>query len=235
MEEVDGVVALAALIADPTRARFLAELRKGEALPATELATRAGVSTTAASVHLKRLQQAGAIAGERRGRHRFFSIANPSLIQVLDAMAAAAPPAAAKRRRTRPPALMGELKLARTCYDHLAGELGIALTEALQARGLLVAGENAYEITASGRSALTEFGIDLAALESRRRPLAKTCLDWTERRPHLAGALGGALAERMLQLGWIRRRPGTRAVLITAKGHRELAATFGLAVSPGAR
>jgi DNA-binding transcriptional ArsR family regulator len=230
MQNVDGLAALAALIADSTRARFLLELKNEGPLPVTELATRAGVSTAAASLHLKRLQQAGAVTAERSGRQRFFQLSDPRLGRALDALQAAAPqPSPNTQSPTRLTAVKPELKLARTCYDHLAGELGIALTDSLLARDLLVSEDDRfYELTQRGRRELSAFGIDLAALESQRRPLARACPDWTERRPHLAGALGAALADRMFQLRWIKRRPATRGVLVTQKGHEGLATTFGV-------
>jgi DNA-binding transcriptional ArsR family regulator len=228
MQNVDGLAALAALLADPTRARFLLELKNEAPLPATELATRAGVSSPAASLHLKRLQQAGAVTIERSGRQRLFELANPKLGRALEALQAAAPPPSrSTQSHARLTAVGPELKLARTCYDHLAGELGIALIDSLLAHDLLVPeDDHFYKLTQRGRRELSAFGIDLTALEGKRRPLARACPDWTERRPHLAGSLGAALADRIFQLGWIKRRPPTRSVFVTQKGRKELAITF---------
>jgi DNA-binding transcriptional ArsR family regulator len=225
-----GIAAVAALVADPTRARFLLELRDSGPLAATELAARAGVSSTAASVHLARLQAAGAIAVERRGRHRFFHLIDQLLIKALAALEAAAPDTSATsaRRKRAHGAPTPELKHARTCYDHLGGELGVALTDALLAQSLLVLRGESFELTAEGRARIQEFGIDVAQLESNRRPLTRTCLDWTERRPHLAGALGAALADRMFDLVWLRRRRDTRAVAVTQEGRAGLRKLFGV-------
>ncbi len=214
----------AALIGDPTRASFLLALADGEALPAGELARRAGVTASTASTHLAKLLNGRLVAAERRGRQRYFRLASPSVAGAIEALAVIAPkrPANSLREATRGEALV----LARTCYDHLAGKLGVALAEALERNRLLTRSEERYELTGKGGSVLASFGLDLETLRLRRRAFARPCLDWSECRPHLAGALGAAFAERLFELGWIERAPTSRAVRITAAGRAGLRGTF---------
>ena len=208
----------AALIGDPTRATFLTELVDGTALPASELAQRAGVSASTASIQLSKLVDGGLLEVERSGRHRYYRLADPSIASAIEALAVISPHRAAtslKQARAG-----SELQAARTCYDHLAGALGVALLEALRRQRLLTP---ELEVTQRGAARFGELGIDVGSLARLRRPLTRPCLDWTERRHHLAGALGAALASRFLELGWIERRPESRAVRVTDKGRRAFA------------
>jgi DNA-binding transcriptional ArsR family regulator len=208
----------AALIGDRTRATFLTALCDGRALPASELAQRAGVSAPTASVQLAKLVEGGLLEAERNGRHRYYRLADPNIATAIESLAVIAP-----RRRAnslRQARVGSELQAARTCYDHLAGALGVALFEALQRQRLLTAG---LEVMSGGAKRFGELGIDIGELAKRRRPLAKRCLDWTERRHHLAGSLGAALAVRCFELGWIERLPSSRAVRVTEKGRRGMA------------
>lgn len=208
----------AALIGDPTRASILLALTEKEALPATELARRAGVSNPTASIQLAKLVEAGMLNVERHGRHRYFRLAHPSVAHALEALAVIAP--ARPARSLRETARMEGLTEARTCYDHLAGELGVALLDGLLRSRILVRRDARLDVTAGGRRRLEELGVELP---SSRRPLTRLCLDWSERRYHLAGALGAALTERLFELGWIERRKATRAVDVTASGRAGLA------------
>jgi DNA-binding transcriptional ArsR family regulator len=205
----------AALIGDATRATFLMALSEGRALPASELAERAGVSASTASVQLAKLLDGGLLEGERHGRHRYYRLADPAIATTIESLAVIAPRRAASSLRQ---AWVGsELQAARTCYDHLAGALGVTVFEALQRQRLLT---RELEVTRRGAKRFGELGIEVEELARGRRPLARLCLDWTERRHHLAGALGAAFAARCFELGWIERIPTSRAVRLTAKGRR---------------
>jgi len=197
---------------------MLLALTEKDALPATELAHRAGVSNPTASIQLAKLVDAKLLTVERHGRHRYFRLADPSVARALEALAVIAP--ARPPRSLRDAARMEGLKEARTCYDHLAGELGVALLDGLCRKRILDRRDSRLDVTAAGRKRLEELGVEIP---SSRRPLTRLCLDWSERRYHLAGALGAALAERLFELGWIERRKATRAVAVTARGREGLA------------
>lgn len=202
------------------RATLLLALAGGSPLGAGELAARAGISPSLASTHLAKLLQGGLVVVERHSRRREYRLAGPHVAEVLESMLTLAPE---RRAATLREANRGRaIRDARTCYNHLAGALGVAVTDALERQRIIGATPAGYELTPTGKARLGELGLDVAALERSRRPLARPCLDWTERRPHLAGALGAALAERLLELGWIERRPGTRALRITEVGSRQL-------------
>lgn len=221
----NAVAAVAVLIGDPARANILLALMGGQALTATELAGHAGVMPQTASGHLAKLTDAGVLSVEKQGRHRYFRIASAKVAKALEALMVVA---ADGPKRHRPPGPKdAALRLARTCYDHIAGRLGVALADALAVHGHVVSGEGAVGVTATGQALLHGFGVDLAA-SGRSRPLCRTCLDWSERRPHLAGRLGAALLIRADDLGWIARVPGSRALALTAAGRRGFVETFGL-------
>jgi DNA-binding transcriptional ArsR family regulator len=212
-----NVAAVAALIADPGRAAMLLALLDGELLPASQLAARAGVSPTAASAHLAKLVGGGLLLVERSGRQRLYQVTGPDVGRALEALAAiAAPPRiVALAQGTQ----VARLHAARSCYDHLAGRLGVAVTDALVAKRAIVAeAGRTYRITRRGRTFFAEFGIDLGAIEDARRPVARQCIDWSEHRAHLAGGLGAALRECCFERAWIERVPGNRAVRVTRAG-----------------
>jgi DNA-binding transcriptional ArsR family regulator len=215
----------AALIGDSTRATFLMALSEGRALPASELAQRAGVTASTASVQLAKLVEGGLLEAERNGRHRYYRVADPSIATAIESLAVIAPrrPASSLKQAR----VGSELQAARTCYDHLAGALGVALFKALQRQRLLTP---ELEVTRRGANRFGELGIDVDELAGRRRPLTRRCLDWTERRHHLAGSLGAALAARCFELGWIERLPTSRAVRVTETGRHMLA--LELAIDP---
>jgi len=200
----------------PSRAAMLAALSDGRALPAGVLARCAGVPPQTASAHLARLLAGGLLIEERHGRHRYFRIAAPTVVRALEALA---PLAAARPAGLAVPTA---LRFARTCYDHLAGAVGVKLAEALVQRGVLEMTPDGYAITPVGTQRLEAFGLDMVALGQTRRALAPRCLDWSERRYHLAGALGAALLTRLLALGWLRRAPTSRVVHLTATGRDAL-------------
>jgi DNA-binding transcriptional ArsR family regulator len=219
---------LGALLGDGRRAAMLLALMSGEELSAGELAARAGASSSLAAAHLAKLRDGGLILDRRQGRERRYRLAGPAVAEALEHLLALAPP--------RPPRSLREsnrgaaIQRARTCYDHLAGELGVGLTEALERQGALETADAGYSLTRSGTRRLTELGVDITNARQGKRAFARQCLDWTERRPHLAGALGAALADRFFELEWVSRRPGSRALTVTPQGASELRARFGLVV-----
>ncbi len=221
-----NIAEVAALVGDPSRANMLAALLDGRALTATELAHLAGVAAATASGHLAKLTKGGLLAAVAQGRHRYFRLASPEVARMLEGIMVVAVEPAPGRRAT--PRVDPALREARTCYDHLAGRLGVALADALVARGAVVLTEEAGEVTESGRALIQAFGIPVDAAQRTRRLYCRPCLDWSERRPHLAGVLGAALLERALELGWIVRQSGGRAVEGTAKGRRGFVDTFGI-------
>jgi DNA-binding transcriptional ArsR family regulator len=221
------VAAVAALIGEPTRAAMLLALLDGRRLSAGELARRGGVSAPAASAHLAKLVAGGMLVVEPAGRRRLYRIARSEVGDVMERLAALAPPPriVALGQNT----VAANLRHARSCYDHLAGKLGVAVTDALVARRALVAeGTEGYRLTASGRRFLVRLGVDVGAVEEKRRVFARQCVDWSERRPHLAGALGAAVRERFLARGWVTPSPSSRALRLTRAGSDALEAFFAL-------
>ena len=228
------IAEIAALVGDSARATIVAALLDGRALTASELAGAAGIRPQTASTHLAKLTEAGLLAGVRDGRRRYFRLASPAVADMVDGIVAVA---LQKRPRYRP--LSGRaraLGAARICYDHLAGRLSVELTDALVAREYIVLDDDAAEITPAGARFLTGFGIALSRPRSARRRFCRLCLDWTERRPHLAGAIGAALTRRCFDLGWLERARGTHAVVVTPSGRRGFRETFGVdTTEPGER
>jgi DNA-binding transcriptional ArsR family regulator len=219
------VAAVAGLLADPARARMLDTLLSGHALPAGELARHAGVTPQTASAHLRRLLQGGLLAVEAQGRHRYYRLAGPAVAEAVEALALIAPPLPVRSLRQSQRA--EALRFARTCYDHLAGVVGVAVADALLRAGALrpAAGRD-YQVTPQGERLLGGLGVDVAELRRRRRAFARGCLDWTERTPHLSGALGAALLERLLGLGWLARGRVPRGLVLTDAGRDGLAEAF---------
>jgi DNA-binding transcriptional ArsR family regulator len=221
------IAAVGALIGDRARAAMLGALMGGEAVSAGELARAGGVSPSGATAHLRRLREGGLVVDEVDGRQRVFRLASPELAEALEALALVAPPLPV--RGLREANELGALKRARTCYDHLAGELGVAVTEALVERGILVHEDGGFAVTRPGCDWLEELGLDLEALRRARRSFGRGCVDWTERRPHVAGALGAGIAAAFFAHGWVRRRPGGRAVAVTPGGAEWLERSLGVA------
>jgi DNA-binding transcriptional ArsR family regulator len=214
------IAAAAALMADPSRAAVLMELTDGRALPPSELAEVAGVSRPTMSEHLAKLHKAGFLAVERGGRNRYYPLAGPEVANAVEALGGLAPPKEVHSLRQANRA--GALRAARTCYGHLAGELGVGITDALTERGLIEREAEVFLLTDDGGAWLAELGVE-------RPPRAgKACNDWSERRPHLAGKLGVALTKRLFDLEWVRRTKRRRAVEVTAVGEHELGARLGI-------
>jgi len=225
-----NLVEVAALVGDTARATMLAALMGGQSLTATELATHAGVTKPTMSAHLSKLVDARLLAVESQGRHRYFRLADRDVADLIEHLMGVAYRTGAVRVRSSPrePAL----RKARVCYDHLAGDLGVLAYESLAARQFVHASGTRVDVTAAGQRFFRDLGIEPDALVRGRRPLCRTCLDWSVRRHHLGGALGAALLERCFALRWARREKGSRVVTFTAGGEDALRRAFSL---PGER
>lgn len=217
MREGPDIARVAALIGDPGRAAMLCALMDGSALAAGELAVEAGVTKPTASGHLARLTEAGLLAVDVQGRHRYYRLVDDDVARALEALMGVADRGPGRRTRLGPrdPAL----RRARTCYDHLAGELAVAMMARMRAAGWL----HDLALTERGRIGLATLGVDLGAIERARRPVCRTCLDWSARRHHLSGGAGRALFALMLDRGWVRREPGSRLVRVDRAGEAALA------------
>jgi DNA-binding transcriptional ArsR family regulator len=217
---------IASLMGDVARAHMLAALMDGRALTALELALTARVTPQTASSHLAKLRQANLLAMEKQGRHRYFRLASPRVAQALESvltLAGDGPP------RHRPPTRIdAEMRTARTCYDHVAGVLGVGVADALVARGAVAIAGDAGEVTDSGAAFLEGLGVDLTPRAKSKRIFCRPCLDWSERRPHLAGHVGAALCAHFLEADWVRRTCDSRALKITPLGRERFAEVFGV-------
>lgn len=215
---------IAHLMGDPARANMLHALMDGRALTAKELAWLAGVAPQTASGHLARLMQGGLLTVAAQGRHRYYRLAGPEVATALEGLMVLAGTQPSSRRL---PSRVGEeLSRARTCYDHFAGRLGIGLHDALVAEGHLSVADGGYGLTPSGAAVFTALGVDIGAATAGRRAALRPCLDWSERRPHLAGSLAAALACRCFETGWVRRKKDSRAVTLTDEGKDALTAAL---------
>jgi DNA-binding transcriptional ArsR family regulator len=221
------LAALAGLLADATRATFCLALLDGRAWTAGELARCAGVAPSTASEHLTRLVAGGLLVEDHQGRHRYVRLAGPHVAELLESLGAQAAPGGPPPRTLRAVTVASNLAYARTCYDHLAGRLGVVLTDAMIRNGM-VDDTAGFSMTTRGIAWLDDLGLDSAALRGGRRPLARACLDWTERRPHLAGAVGAVLCRHLIDRGWLCRISGQRALRVTAEGRTHLADAFAL-------
>lgn len=228
------VARIAALIGDPARANILKALMDGRARTAKELAQIAGVSPQTTSGHLAKLSEGGLLGLAKQGRHRYYHLANAQVATAIESLMALAGERVLPKHHhhTR---VAGALRAARTCYDHIAGRLGVCLFDQLVARGcILPASEDGggeaedFVVTTSGRQLFAALQIDVDSLANGKRRFARACLDWSERSPHLAGALGAALAERCFELGWLERRRDSRAVTLTRAGQAGLVRHFDL-------
>lgn len=224
MDAEPNISTIGALIGDPGRANMLSVLMDGRALTAKELAYFAGVTPQTASSHLAKLTSGGLIQMEKQGRHRYYRIANSAVAEAVEALMVIATDRGPPRVSTGPNS--EAMRLARTCYDHLAGKLGVAMTAAMTERKYLHPQQRDFRLTDAGERFLSELGVELESARGKRRAFARQCLDWSERQTHLAGSLGAALAERCFTLGWLARVPDSRTVLITPKGEKELAERF---------
>jgi len=222
------IAMIAALVGDPARSNMLTALMTGRALTASELAHQAGVTPQTASSHLSKLEAGGLVEQEKQGRHRYFRLSDPDVAAVLEGLEGLAARAGHMRVRTGPkdPAL----RHARVCYDHLAGDLGVQMLDSMKRQRWLRQRKQDIELTAEGQRFLTDtLQISADALAHPRRPLCRACLDWSERRHHLAGTLGAAILTRFSELKWATRdaAPGSRVVNFTRNGEKRFAALFG--------
>ena len=222
MPSINGLAETAALVGDPTRAAMLMSLMDGRALTAGELARAGGVTAQTASGHLAKMLEAGLLALEAQGRHRYYRLASPSIAGMLEAMMVAAAP---------PPIRTGPrdaaMRRARICYDHLAGEIAVALTDTMVARGQIEIGPDGAALTESGRLLLSEIGVELPP-KGKGAGFCRPCLDWSERRHHIAGAVGAALYRTFVARGWIRRAAEGRTVTFSPPGREALRRHFGV-------
>jgi len=225
-----NVAEVAALVGDPARMNILAALMDGRALTSSELSYVARVAPQTTSGHLVKLTAAHLLGMEKQGRRRYYRIASPLVGQMLESIMAVAT-AQTELRRSRPSRLDEGMRTARTCYDHLAGRLGVALADVLTARGHVALVQDGGEVTHAGFAFLSELGVALDQGRKSKRVFCRPCLDWSERRAHIAGSVGARLCERCLELGWIKRLENTRALEITGQGSKGLAEWFGIDLS----
>jgi DNA-binding transcriptional ArsR family regulator len=209
---------IAQLIGDPIRADILWTLLDGRAYTASELAAAVDTSAPNCSMHLAKLIKADLLTVEAQGRHRYFTFSRPEVAYAVEALAALVP------QRTREAAEKEDppIRICRTCYDHLAGRVGVQLTESLLRQKLLTLSAKEFALTQKGTRWFVAHGVDIASLQRQRRNFSRTCLDWTERRPHLAGSLGAALLQMMFDAQWLRKIANTRALQVTPKGRKAL-------------
>lgn len=225
----EQLASLAGLLADRTRAAICLALLDGRAWTVTELARHVGVAPSTASEHVSRLVDGAILADEHQGRHRYVRLADAGVAQLLEDLGTVAgPPPAAATRTLRGVRTAAALTRARTCYDHLAGRLGVEITEAMTGAGLIDQGSG-FALTPAGLDWLAgTLGVDVAGLAAAKRPVARSCLDWTERRPHLAGGAGAAMCGAFFARGWIVRTGSSRAVAVTPAGENALGSLYGL-------
>jgi DNA-binding transcriptional ArsR family regulator len=227
MPDFPNISATAFLIADPARTMMLMALLDGRALPAGELAYAANITAQTASSHLAKLLDGGLVTVETEGRHRYYRLAGAHVAQALEQLAAIRPDAPIKRKALTPKAR--ELRFCRCCYDHLAGQVGVAITRGLQERGYILAAEDKrFDVTPAGIAWFSSLGIDISALKPTRQGLARQCLDWTERTHHLAGPLGVQFMGQLCAVEWLKKSHDSRAVFVTSKGWTELSAQLGV-------
>ena len=224
MKEGPDIAKAAALIGDPARANMLTALLRTPALTAGELARDAGISPQTASEHLRRLQEGGLLRIIPQGRHRYFALADDAVAHHLELMLGLANHLG--HVRTRPGPRDASLRRARVCYDHMAGEIAVGIVERLTSLGALAGDHAELQLTSAGLLAFDRLGVDLSRSAPASRPLCRPCLDWSERRPHLAGRAGAAFLDRIVALGWVRRIPSSRALAVTAVGEAGFGSLF---------
>jgi DNA-binding transcriptional ArsR family regulator len=224
MKEGPDIAQIGSLIGDPARANMLAALMDGRALTATELAEAGGITLQTASSHLAKLEAGGLLAQRKQGRHRYFTLADEAVGKLLENIMGFA--AGRGHLRHRPGPKEPALRKARVCYDHLAGDYGVRMLDSLISSGAISTLDDGLSLTPAGENRLATLGIDVGGLRSSRRPLCRSCLDWSERRAHLAGSLGKALLATFFDKGWARRTENSRSILFTSEGERRFLALF---------
>lgn len=227
MEAEDSFISISALICEPTRARMLWNLLDGRAYTASELAVVANISATSASNHLSKMLDADIVKVEMQGKHRYYCFANSEVAYAVESLANLAGGKSGKEKKDV--SIQG-IKYCRTCYDHLAGFVAVKVVEALERKNFLKKIEGSYIVTTKGWEWFEQFDISKAELENNRRPLTRQCLDWSERRPHLAGQLGATFLEKMFERKWFRKVQFSRELIFTSKGRKELYELLGVNV-----
>jgi len=228
MEVEEKFVRLSGLICEPTRAKMLWNLLDGRAYTASELALVADISATAASNHLSKLLEADIVKVDMQGRHRYYAFANAEVAYVVEALANLADHTSEKKQRQKE---LNGIQYCRTCYDHLAGYVGVQVVEAMEQQDYLKKSDKIYLVSEKGWEWLQQFEMVPTDFKSNRRPLARQCLDWSERRPHLAGQLGAALLHKMQERRWFKKVQFSREMVVTAKGRQELYEMLGIVLS----
>lgn len=231
MDDVPPIAAVASLIAEPARAKMLSALMAGQPMSATELALYARVTPQTVSGHLAALRENNLVIKDKRGRSHYYKLGGPAVAAALEALEVLA--AEGLQPGWRPTLESEPIRIARMCYDHLAGKLGVALTETMVRRRYLEPSGKDFRLTPAGERFCAKWGLDLSGVWSLRRRFARQCLDWSERRPHLAGSLAAAFATRCFELDWLRRMPGTRALRVTKKGRTYFRKIFSIRISCG--
>ncbi|KAF6562021.1 winged helix-turn-helix transcriptional regulator [Paenibacillus sp. EKM202P] len=228
MSTKSNVAMIASLVSEPSRATILTALLDGRFHTASELAHMAGIKPQTASFHLAKMTEAQVVTVEKQGRHRYYGIQDPEVAQVMESLLSIAPPVPIKSFKQ---ASENEaIRLARTCYDHVAGHLGVQIMSFFIQRGILSEDQDGLHITQQGEIFFADFQIDLKNTRQKRRSFSHKCLDWSERRHHLAGALGSALLDRLFELHWVEHLPTTRAIRITAEGKRGFKEVFSIEI-----
>ncbi|WP_083197499.1 ArsR/SmtB family transcription factor [Candidatus Viadribacter manganicus] len=231
MRDGPNIAAIAAMVGDPARANMLTALLNGDAYTASELSLEAGVTKQTASSHLSKLVDGGLVAVEAQGRHRYYRLADADVAGLLETLMGVA--ARAKALRTRPGPKEPQMRHARVCYDHLAGDLGVGLFDAFKKNKWILPGpEKTFALTKLGRIKVQTFGVDIEDLEQGARPLCRACLDWSVRRHHLAGALGAAILDEILERGWATQKRGSRVLEFTRIGEAGLRRVFAFQETP---
>lgn len=227
MDGTPNIAKIGTLLGDNTRARMLSTLMHGKALTASELAREAGVTAQTATSHLAKLESGGLLTLRKQGRHKYFALANEEVASLLETLMRLSTDDRSLHTLTGP--RDAAMRHARVCYNHLAGNKGIQLHDSLLASKALILSNGNLTLTDSGQTFMQEFGIDLQALKASRSPLCRECLDWSERRSHLAGSLGRALLARFERMKWVKRDPDSRIITFSTKGERAFNQTFGAA------
>jgi DNA-binding transcriptional ArsR family regulator len=219
--------AIASIIGEPTRAAMLWKLLEGKAFTATELAISTDISAQSASMHLAKMVSAKLLAVVSQGRHKYYKLATPEVAYVLESISNLVPADRLVTENTTPLS-QHDIKYCRTCYDHLAGKVGVAVTDQLLKRKVIANSDLDFDVTNKGEKWLATLDISIADLKRQKRAFARKCLDWSERRYHISGSLGAALLDRMIEMKWLRKIPDTRRVLVTPTGHQKMYAVLGL-------
>lgn len=228
MSTKSNVAMIASLVSEPSRAAILTALLDGRFHTASELAHMAGIKPQTASFHLAKMTEAQVVTVEKQGRHRYYGIQDPEVAQVMESLLSIAPPVPIKSFKQ---ASENEaIRLARTCYDHVAGHLGVQIMDFFMQKGILSEDQDGLHITQQGVIFFADFQINLKNIRQKRRSFSHKCLDWSERRHHLAGALGSALLDRLFELHWIEHLPTSRAIRITDGGKRGFKEIFSIEI-----